>query len=240
MNKITIAIDGYSSCGKSTLAKQLAKLLKYTYVDTGAMYRAVALYCLKNGLINKAGEEVYKVKDFIDDIHVGFSVNGKDGASEVTLNKEPVENEIRNLAVSKAVTKISGVKEVRQKLAKLQVEIGKNKGVVMDGRDIGTTIFPDAELKIFMTAQPEKRAKRRYDELRSRGETVSLEQVHENLKERDHYDTTRKESPLKMAEDAVVIDNSNLSKNDQLRMIVALAEQRIDEVNVSTPKESIN
>jgi cytidylate kinase len=231
LEKITIAIDGYSSCGKSTLAKQLAKKLNYTYVDTGAMFRAVALYCLRNGLITSKGDEVYKIKDFIDDILIDFKVNEQTKSSEVTLNGEPVEGFIRNLEVSNAVTKISGIKEVRQKLGKLQIEIGKNKGVVMDGRDIGTTIFPDAELKIFMTASTDKRVKRRYDELRSRGESVTPEQVRKNLEIRDHDDTTRKESPLRMAEDAVVIDNTNLSKNDQLRMIVALAEQRIEEVN---------
>lgn len=231
MEKITIAIDGYSSCGKSTLAKQLAKKLNYTYVDTGAMFRAVALYCLRNGLITATGDMVYKIKDFIDDIQIDFKVNSENKTSEVTLNGESIESLIRNLEVSNAVTKISGIKEVRQKLAALQIEIGKNKGVVMDGRDIGTTIFPDAELKIFMTASTDKRVKRRYEELRSRGENVTEAQVRKNLEIRDHDDTTRKESPLRMAEDAVVIDNTNLSKNDQLRMIVALAEQRIEEIN---------
>jgi cytidylate kinase len=231
LEKITIAIDGYSSCGKSTLAKQLAKKLNYTYVDTGAMFRAVALYCLRNGLITATGDMVYKIKDFIDDIQIDFKVNSENKTSEVTLNGESIESLIRNLEVSNAVTKISGIKEVRQKLAALQIEIGKNKGVVMDGRDIGTTIFPDAELKIFMTASTDKRVKRRYEELRSRGENVTEAQVRKNLEIRDHDDTTRKESPLRMAEDAVVIDNTNLSKNDQLRMIVALAEQRIEEIN---------
>ena len=161
--KITIAIDGFSSCGKSTLAKQLAKKLDYIYVDTGAMFRAVALYCLNNGLVNESAEEVYKIKDFVDDMKIGFVYNAEKKSSEITLDGKNIENEIRNLTIGKIVTKISGIKEVRAKLAKIQIEIGKNKGVVMDGRDIGTVIFPDAELKLFMTADTEVRIKRRYN-----------------------------------------------------------------------------
>lgn len=231
MKKITIAIDGYSSCGKSTLAKQLAKELNYKYVDTGAMFRAVTLYCLNNGLISEDGEKIYKIKDFVDDINVGFVNNPKSQESEVTLNGVSVENDIRNLKISRIVTKISGIKEVRSKLALLQTELGKDKGVVMDGRDIGTVIFPDAELKLFMTADTEKRVQRRYDELLSKGQEVKIEDVRENLKLRDLNDTTRKESPLIIAEDAIVIDNSNLSVQDQFSMIVALANQRITAVN---------
>lgn len=227
MKKITIAIDGYSSCGKSTLAKQLAKELEYSYVDTGAMFRAVALYCLKNGLISEKGEIVYKIKDFLDDINVGFEFNKKKKLSEVTLNGVNVEEEIRNLTISKIVTLISGIKEVRQKLLILQKELGKDKAVVLDGRDIGTVVFPDAELKIFMTADTSVRAKRRYDELRGKGHKVTIEEVGENLKLRDLNDTTREESPLIRADDAVVIDNSNLSREDQLIMILALAKQRM-------------
>lgn len=225
--KITIAIDGFSSCGKSTLAKQLAKQLNYIYVDTGAMFRAVALYCLKNGLVTDDAEEVYKVKDFVDDMHIAFVYNPEKKTSEITLDGKNIENEIRNLTIGKIVTKISGIKEVRAKLAKLQIEIGKNKGVVMDGRDIGTVIFPDAELKLFMTADTETRVKRRYNELIAKGQKVTVEEVRENLQLRDHDDTHRKESPLKRAEDAIVLDNTNLSINDQLSMIEALAKQRI-------------
>lgn len=231
MNKITIAIDGYSSCGKSTLAKQLAKKLSYEYIDTGAMFRAVALYCLKKGLILENGEEVYKVKDFIDEINILIRTVDIKKGPEVYLNGKNVEDQIRTLTISRLVTKISGIKEIRSKLAKLQYEMGKNKGVVMDGRDIGTVIFPDAELKLFMTGATKTRVKRRYDELRSKGEKVTKEEVRENLKIRDLDDTTRKESPLVMADEAVVIDNTNLSKNDQLSMVFALANQRIEEAN---------
>ena len=227
MKKITIAIDGFSSCGKSTLAKELAKKLSYSYIDTGAMFRAVALYCLRNGLIKEDGTKVYKIKEFLDDINVGFKFNEKKGYGEVTLNGENVEEEIRNLTISRIVTKISGIKEVREKLLVVQQEMGKGKGVVLDGRDIGTVVFPDAELKIFMTAETKTRAERRFNELKGKGHKVTMEEVEENLRLRDHNDTTRDESPLKQAEDAVVIDNTNLTKADQLSMIVALAKARM-------------
>jgi cytidylate kinase len=229
--KITRAIDGFSSCGKSTLAKQLAKKLDYIYVDTGAMFRAVALYCLNNGLVNESAEEVYKIKDFVDDMKIGFVYNAEKKSSEITLDGKNIENEIRNLTIGKIVTKISGIKEVRAKLAKIQIEIGKNKGVVMDGRDIGTVIFPDAELKLFMTADTEVRIKRRYNELIAKGQKVTLNEVRENLQLRDYDDTHRKESPLKRAEDAIVLDNTNLTITDQLIMIEALAKQRIADNN---------
>lgn len=227
MNKITIAIDGFSSCGKSTLAKALAKSLSYNYIDTGAMFRAVALYCLRNGLIKEDGTKVYKIREFLDDITIGFDFNKEKGFGEVTLNGENVEADIRNLTISAIVTKISGIKEVREKLLVLQQSMGEGKGVVLDGRDIGTVVFPDAELKIFMTADTAVRAQRRLRELQSKGENVTLEQVNENLKLRDHNDTTRDESPLRQASDAVVIDNTNLTREDQLFMIKALAQQRI-------------
>jgi len=225
MKKITISIDGYSSCGKSTLAKQLAKELGYGYIDTGAMFRAVALYCLNNGLIETDGTKVYKIREFLDDIKIGFSYNKKTELNEITLNDKSVEEEIRNLTISRIVTKISGIKEVRQKLLTLQQELGKNKAMVLDGRDIGTVVFPDAELKIFMTADTDVRAKRRFDELKSKGNTVTIDEVKENLELRDYTDTTREESPLKRADDAILIDNTNLTKGDQLRMILALAQQ---------------
>ncbi len=231
MKNITIAIDGYSSCGKSTLAKQLARGLGYEYIDTGAMFRAVALYCLDKGLITEAGEEVYNVKDFLDEINVTFKTDQKTNESVVLLNELNVEEQIRTLTISRLVTKISGIKEVRAKLASLQIEMGKNKGVVMDGRDIGTVIFPDSELKLFMTGDTDIRVQRRYDELKSKGHKVTREDVKENLEMRDHDDTSRKESPLTRAKDAVVIDNSNLSRNDQLKMVLALANQRVEEAN---------
>lgn len=231
MNRITIAIDGFSSCGKSTLAKELAKQLSYSYVDTGAMFRAIALYCLRNGLIQEDGTEVYKIKEFLDDITVGFEFNEEKGHGEVTLNGENVEQEIRNLTISRIVTKISGIKEVREKLLIIQKALGAEKGVVLDGRDIGTVVFPNAELKVFMTAATKTRATRRLNELKGKGHKVSLQEVEENLRMRDHNDTTREESPLIQAEDAVVIDNTNLTKRDQLYMILALAEQRINQEN---------
>lgn len=230
--KITIAIDGYSACGKSTLAKQLAKALAYEYIDTGAMFRAVALYCREKGLVTDQGEEVYRIKDFLHEIELRFKTDQKTNESVVLLNGINVEDKIRTLEISNLVTKISGIKEVRAKLAELQIEMGKEKGVVMDGRDIGTVIFPDAELKLFMTGETDTRVKRRYDELRGKGQKVSEEQVRENLKLRDHDDTTRKESPLVRAKDAVVIDNTNLSRDDQFKMILALAKQRIEEAEI--------
>ena len=237
MKKITIAIDGYSSCGKSTLAKQLAKRLAYEYIDTGSMFRAVALYCLEKGLILENGEEVYNVKDFLDEIDIVIKTIEGEKDPSVYLNGVNVEDKIRTLTISRMVTKISGIKEVRTKLAKLQYDMGKDKGVVMDGRDIGTVIFPDAELKLFMTGATKIRVRRRYDELRGKGEKVSEEDVRENLKLRDHDDTTRKESPLVRAREAVVIDNTNLSKNDQLSMVFALANQRIEEANEVVEQE---
>ena len=229
MKKITIAIDGFSSCGKSTLAKELAKKLSYSYVDTGAMFRAIALYCLRNGLIKEDGTEVYKIKEFLDEITIDFEFNEQKGYGEVTLNGENVEEEIRNLTISSIVTKISGIKEVREKLLILQKSLGIDKEVVLDGRDIRTVVFPDAELKVFMTAATKIRATRRLNELKGKGHKVTLEEVQENLRMRDHNDTTREESPLIQAEDAVVIDNTNLSKRDQLSMVLALAQQRIQE-----------
>ncbi len=227
MKKITIAIDGFSSCGKSTLAKELARRLSYSYVDTGAMFRAVALYCLRNGLIKEDGTKVYKIREFLNEFQIGFEFNEKRGYGEVTLNGENVEEEIRSLTISRIVTKISGIKEVREKLLVIQKKIGSDKGVVLDGRDIGTVVFPDAELKIFMTAETKVRAKRRLNELKGRGHKVTLDQVEENLRLRDYDDTTRQESPLKQADDAVVIDNTNLTRRDQLSMVVALAKERM-------------
>lgn len=228
MKKITIAIDGYSSCGKSTLAKQLAKKIGYGYIDTGAMYRAVALYCLRNGLVEEDGTRIYKIREFLDDIKIGFKYNKETRLNEIMLNGENVEGEIRNLKISRLVTKVSGIKEVRSKLLTLQIELGKDKEMILDGRDIGTVVFPNAELKLFMTADTNVRAKRRFDELKSNGHKVTLEEVKENLELRDHHDTTRDESPLIRANDAIVVDNSNLTRGDQLHMIIALAKQRMN------------
>jgi cytidylate kinase len=224
MQRITIAIDGYSSCGKSTIAKALATKLGYSYVDSGAMYRAVTLYCLRKGIIKDAHfirEEVVKA---LDHIHLSFEYNSHTKASDTFLNGENVEKEIRQMEVSNNVSHISVIKEVRETMAKLQREMGKNRGVVMDGRDIGTNIFPDAELKIFMTADTVIRTQRRVDELTSKGVHVSFDEVKKNLLGRDYEDSHRKENPLRQAKDAVVLDNTDLSREEQLEFVLRLVE----------------
>jgi CMP/dCMP kinase len=225
---ITIAIDGYSSCGKSTIAKAMAVRLGYAYVDSGAMYRAVALYALRNGWVN--GDHVDKVQliSSLDDIQIEFAPNSITGKADTFLNHENVEDEIRSMRVSSVVSRISAIKEVRTKLRTMQQQMGLKGGVVMDGRDIGTAVFPDAELKIFMTADPEIRAKRRYDELVAQGKQVSLESVRNNLAERDHEDTNRSEDPLRKADDAAVLDNSALTPDEQLELAVAWALEKME------------
>ena len=228
MVRITIAIDGYSSCGKSTLAKSLASKLNYTYVDSGAMYRAITLYAIENGLASK--ELVYKeglIKE-LDKISIDLQYNPATQRVTTYLNGRNVEDEIRTMRVSEVVSHVSVIKEVRAKLRSIQQELGKRGGVVMDGRDIGTAVFPNAELKIFMTASPEVRTKRRFDELRANGKDVSLEEVRDNLVSRDKEDTSRKENPLIQAEDAVVLDNSNLTPAQQLELALGWVEERID------------
>jgi cytidylate kinase len=227
MKKITIAIDGYSSTGKSTMAKRLAKTLGYIYVDTGAMYRAVTFYALKQGFID---EDIFKKEALIKalpQIALTFRYNQELGFSEMYLNDQNVEQEIRTLEVSRFVSQISVVPEVRQKLVALQKEMGKDKGLVMDGRDIGTVVFPQAELKMFMTASADIRATRRYKELLDRGAIISYEEVLENVQARDYLDSHREHSPLKKADDAVVIDNSAMSQDEQFERALSLAEMRI-------------
>lgn len=227
MNKITIAIDGYSSCGKSTLAKQLAKKSGYSYIDSGAMYRAVALWCIENKAISNGIPDTEKLISNLDNIKIEFRFNAEAQRSETFLNGKNVEQEIRGMAVSEIVSKISSIKEVRQKMVALQRKFGEDKGVVMDGRDIGSVVFPNAELKLFMTADPAIRAKRRYDELKAKGTEVSMEDIIENLRLRDHEDTVRKENPLVKAEDAVVLDNSDLSPEEQFDVAWKLVKQRL-------------
>lgn len=222
MSKITIAVDGYSSCGKSTLAKALAQKLDYHYIDTGAMYRAVTLYGLRNGIIQSSVFDSVKLIDALPNIHVSFSYNTHTKTSEVLLNGEHVEKEIRTMEVANHVSKVSSIKEVREKMVILQREMGKNKGVIMDGRDIGTHVFPDAELKLFMTADNDVRTQRRLDELSSKGEFHSFEDVKQNLLKRDYDDTHRKENPLRQAKDAIVLDNSELNKEEQLEFVIKL------------------
>ncbi len=224
--KITIAIDGHSSSGKSTVAKELAKKLGYTYVDSGAMYRAVTLFCMNQGLIKDNEVLQENLKERIDEIHIHFVRNAVTGQAETFLNGQNVENEIREIQVSNLVSPVSKIAFVRKAMVKLQRELGKGKGIVMDGRDIGTVVYPQAELKIFMTASPEVRAKRRFDELKAKGSRVSLEDILDNVQQRDFIDSNREESPLKQAEDAILIDNSNLSREEQLDWIMELIRER--------------
>lgn len=228
MKKITIAIDGYSSTGKSTLAKHLAKALNYVYVDTGAMYRAVTLFAIQQKIITENSFAIQKLIDKLPDISLTFHFNPDLGFAEMYLNNINVEREIRSMEVSKFVSKIAAVSEVRSKLVQQQQLYGTEKGVVMDGRDIGTVVFPDAELKIFMTASTEIRAKRRFLELQEKGQEVTYDEVLKNVQERDEIDTTRKDSPLVKADDAVVIDNSELNKDQQFEQILNLAQQRMN------------
>jgi cytidylate kinase len=226
MKKIIIAIDGYSSCGKSTIAKDLAKTLKYKYIDSGAMYRAVTLYCLRTGLFEGDHLNETVLKEQINQIHITFRFNEETGKSDTYLNGENVEKEIRSMEVADKVSPVAAVGFIREALVKQQQEMGREKGIVMDGRDIGTVVFPDAELKIFVTAQPEIRAQRRMDELIAKGEQVSLEDVLNNLKKRDHIDSTRKDGPLKKADDAVVLDNSDMTIEAQNSWILDVFGRR--------------
>ncbi|WP_229318572.1 (d)CMP kinase [Flavobacterium ammoniigenes] len=222
MNKITIAIDGFSSTGKSTLAKQLAQQLGYIYVDTGAMYRAVAFFAMQNQYISIDSFNKVELVNHLKNISLEFKFNNELGFAEMYLNGQNVEKEIRTIEVSAYVSKVAEVSEVRSKLVEQQQEMGKNKGIVMDGRDIGTVVFPDAELKIFMTASAATRAQRRFDELVQKGDAVTYEEVLKNVEERDYIDTHRKDSPLVMAEDAVEIDNSHLSREEQFQVVLDL------------------
>lgn len=222
MSKITIAIDGFSSCGKSTLAKSLAVRLGYSYIDTGAMYRAVAFYCLRHGLIKDGKPDVPGIINALNDITISFQFNTATKSSETYLNGENVEKEIRGMEVSEVVSTIAAIHEVREKLVNLQRVMGRGKGVVMDGRDIGTNVFPHAELKLFMTADKEVRIQRRLDELSSKGELVSYNDLSKNIEERDYQDTHRKENPLIKAKDAILLDNSDINKEQQLDYVLKL------------------
>jgi cytidylate kinase len=225
--KITIAIDGYSSTGKSTVAKQLAKELGYVYVDSGAMYRAMTLFAIQNKFFVSG---LVAAEELVESMHIAklhFKFNPELGFAEMYLNGENVESQIRTMEVSNLVSSVSAIPEVRRKLVAIQKEIGKNKGVVMDGRDIGTVVFPDAELKVFMTSSAETRAQRRYDELIEKGQEVTYEEVLNNVVERDRIDTTREDSPLVKADDAIEIDNSNLTKEEQFHKILQLAQETL-------------
>ena len=227
MKKITIAIDGYSSTGKSTVAKQLADWLEYIYVDSGAMYRAITLYALRSGFVSEGYFNKEDLINSLEEVKVSFVKESAFAPAEIHLNGENVEKSIRTLEVSEYVSPVATIPEVRRKLVKQQHAIGENKGVVMDGRDIGTVVFPNAELKIFMTAKAEERARRRYEELLGRGDDISYSDVLTNVTERDRIDTTRQDSPLKKAYDAIEIDNTETNLEDQFHTILQLAKDRI-------------
>lgn len=216
-----IAIDGYSSCGKSTVAKELAKKLSFAYIDTGAMYRAVTLYCLQNNLIINDEVQIDALLTQLSNIKIAFSFNAQAQRNETMLNGTVVEDEIRGLQVSSHVSAVSKIKEVRQKLVELQRLMGQSDDVVMDGRDIGTVVFSDANLKIFMTADPSVRAQRRYDELIAKGESVSFDEILKNVTDRDFQDENRSESPLRRADDALILDNSTMTREQQFEWILS-------------------
>ena len=228
--KIIIAIDGYSSCGKSTMAKAIAKKLSYRYIDSGAMYRSVTLFVQQHGLSLAELEAMTptQIEGMLNHIHITFHINPETGLSEIFLNEINVERKIRDLKVSDWVSPVSAIATIRHAMVHLQQSYGKQKGIVMDGRDIGTKVFPSAELKIFMTAQKEIRAKRRFEELNQKGFMVTMDEVLKNIEDRDHTDTHRSESPLRRADDAVILDNSNLSEQEQLQFAMDLFKERIE------------
>lgn len=225
MKEIVIAVDGYSSCGKSTLAKSIATMLGYIYIDSGAMYRAITLYCIRYGIIKESIVDHELLIQHLNNIDIRFELNALTGNNETWLNGENVEDEIRKSEVASNVSIVSKIAEVRQKLVAIQRRIGENKKIVMDGRDIGTVVFPNAELKIFMTADPIIRAQRRMIEMTEKGIQTSLNEIVENIKQRDYIDENRDVSPLRKAEDAILLDNSNLTRDDQLNWIMQKINQ---------------
>lgn len=220
MKKITIAVDGFSSCGKSTMAKDLAREVGYIYIDSGAMYRAVTLYSIENGIFNGDAIDTERLRNEIGNIHISFRLNPKTGRPDTYLNGVNVENKIRTMEVSSKVSPISTLDFVREKMVEQQQAMGQEKGIIMDGRDIGTTVFPDAELKIFVTATPEIRAQRRYDELKAKGQEAGFDEILENVKQRDYIDQNREVSPLRQAEDALILDNSGLTVEEQKKWLL--------------------
>lgn len=220
MKKITIAVDGFSSCGKSTMAKDLAREVGYIYIDSGAMYRAVTLYSIENGIFNGDVIDTERLKNEIGNIHITFRLNPQTGRPDTYLNGVNVENKIRTMEVSSKVSPISTLDFVREKMVEQQQAMGQEKGIIMDGRDIGTTVFPDAELKIFVTATPEIRAKRRFDELKAKGQEAGFDEILENVKQRDFIDQSREVSPLRQADDALMLDNSELTVEEQKKWLL--------------------
>ena len=229
MKKITIAIDGYSSCGKSTMAKDLAREVGYIYIDSGAMYRAVTLYCLENQLFTEEGIDTTKLEAAMPNIHISFQLNPDTQRPMTFLNGENVEDRIRTMEVSSHVSPVAALPFVREALVKQQQDMGKEKGIVMDGRDIGTAVFPEAELKIFVVASAEIRAQRRYDELKAKGQEASYEEILANVKERDYIDQNREVSPLRQADDAILLDNSNLTIGEQKQWLKERFEEAVKE-----------
>ena len=229
MKKITIAIDGHSSCGKSTMAKDLARRIGYVYIDTGAMYRAVTLFAMRHNLIANGRVDAAKLQEEMGNIHISLRLNPETQRPDTYLNGECVEREIRTMEVSRHVSLIAALPFVRSAMVEMQREMGKEKGVVMDGRDIGTVVFPHAELKIFVTASAEVRAQRRYDELTAKGEECNYEEILENVKERDHIDSTRETSPLRQAEDAIVLDNTHMTIPEQENWLMEEYKKRTEE-----------
>lgn len=229
MRKITIAIDGYSSCGKSTMAKDLAREIGYIYVDTGAMYRSVTLFAMRNSLFDEDGSiKTDKLKDRMGEINISFRLNSETGRPDTYLNGELVEKEIRTMDVSANVSKIAALPFVREALVAQQQAMGKEKGIIMDGRDIGTVVFPDAELKIFVTASAEVRAQRRYDELKAKGMPADFDDILKNVKERDYIDSHRETSPLRMADDALELDNSHMTIEEQKAWLMARYKEKAE------------
>ncbi len=226
--KIIVAIDGYSSSGKSTMARELAKRVGYVYVDSGAMYRAVTLYAIRHDMVTP--EKKVKTEELIaalPDIHISFQAAGADGIQHTLLNGEDVEKFIRDMEVSNMVSPVAVIPEVRQRLTALQQEFGIHKGIIMDGRDIGTTVFPDAELKVFVCASPEERARRRYKELLEKGEDVEYDEVYKNVVERDRIDTTREVSPLRKASDAIELDNGDMTPSEQMDWLLEKFQEQV-------------
>lgn len=229
MRKIIIAIDGFSSCGKSTMAKELARKTGYIYIDTGAMYRAVTLYCLRHGIFTEKGIDTKALKRALPDIHISFRFNPQENKAHTLLNGEDVEAAIRTMEVSSKVSPVAAEPCVREKLTEQQREMGKEKGIVMDGRDVGTTVFPHAELKVFLTCPAEVRAERRFKELKEKGEAADFDAVLANIRERDYIDQHRAVSPLQKAADAIVLDNGQMTRKEQDAWLLQKAEEKMKE-----------
>lgn len=227
-NKITIAIDGFSSCGKSTLAKALAKELNYIFIDSGAMYRGVSLFCIQNNLVENGEIKEDLLIQKLPAIEILFEKNEETQKPDLLLNGKNVEHLIRSIDVASIVSKVASIKQVREKLVIEQQKMGEEGGIVMDGRDIGTVVFPNADLKLFVTADPETRAQRRFLELTIKGDKVTVEEIRYNLEERDRIDSSRKESPLRQAKDAILLDNSNLSQDEQLELTLNLVKKKLE------------